>query len=230
MSNLLLENGSALLLESGSTLLLEDGPAAPAGPADRLLLEDGSFLLLEDGFAILLEGLGLIPFATGNLITRGFGTNLLVTRGFTPKSIYGQLRPAVAALLANLVPLTGVVSSRIFFGAFPESTTLPAIAFSLSSRDFSRNLTGSNGVSTAQLSISVLSYAEATSDQIAVAIRDRFDGLNGTFYGAAIMSSFYEDESDSPMPPRAATDRWTYLVETTYSIKHRVNYPASLGA
>lgn len=144
-----------------------------------------------------------------------------------PPPLTGAIRPAIASLLSAIPDVASLVGSRVYFGAFPQTAAVPAVAFSLSSRTYGHNLGGSNGVSSGTLEIAVRSYSESIADQIAQAIRDRLDGLHGSYAGADILSILYADESDAPIVARAGSDQWIYLVEVTYDVKHRVSIPTN---
>jgi hypothetical protein len=137
------------------------------------------------------------------------------------------LREAVMAWLNNLGALTALVGPRIYFEDPSQLSTYPCVTVQVGSRSWGRNLAGADGTSTATVEIDAISLSESKSIAIAEVIRNNFDGFRGMQSGVAILTNFYEDESDDTTEPPDASDLWIYHVVETYRVKHRVPFPTS---
>ena len=195
--------------------------AAPSSAAAAITLAGlslaGSAHALDAGAITASAGLVLdsIAFVGAATATGTGGTSLPPT-----------LRQAIYSRLSTSSSLVGLVGSRIYFGALPQTAARPALVYSVPSRPYGHHLGGADGTSTARVQFNAIAWSEREADQISQAIRQSWDGYRGTIGGVEVLSSISQGDVDLPQPPRAGTDRWTYEIACDYSIKHRVSYPA----
>lgn len=229
---LLAEDGSQLLAEDGSPLYIEFGD--PVAATWTLLTQDGSPLTVQDGPGLLLEGPFVARPPSGLLIAQD--ASWLVTEAGEPLAIEGSagvwastLREAVFARLSRSPWIAAVVGPRIFFGALPQTKRFPALTYFVPSRTGGHNLGGADGTSRARVQISAWSFSELEAEQLAMAIRDRFDGFVGLIGQVEITACLFAGEVDLPEPPgKDGSDDWTYQIAVDYSISHRVPLPTLL--
>ena len=159
------------------------------------------------------------------VVVKGFLSPLLITRGYTAAVVViSRLRQAINYRLANSPAIVALVGPRIYFGALPQTANLlngPALTYHVVSRPYGHNLSGVDGTSQARVQISAWSYQEAEARQLIDAVRDRFDGFQGSIGLVVVTASVIENEVDLRQPPKAGTDQWLYHVASDYRVNHR---------
>lgn len=200
----------------------------------------------DDGSTIAAMGFGSAlsspigpTIAPGGIATIGFAGDgsTIATLGFggdveSPPSGPLSLREAVRFRLTSSSTIAGLVGSRIYFGALPQTADLmtgPALVYSVISRDYGHTLVGADGTSQARVQITAHSISQAASDRVMDSVRQLFDGFRGFIGALEITISVLENEIDLPYNPRSGTDQWYYEIAADYQINHRVSLPGSLS-
>lgn len=139
------------------------------------------------------------------------------------------IREAVRGRLVESAEVHDQVEGRVYFGALPQKAKLPAVTFFVPSKVAGHHLKGSNATSITRIQISAWSHRQAECVAIAEAVRQRFDGLQGTMGEVHVLSCLLQHEIDLPEPPKIADDQWTYQIALDYRISHRVPPPSQLS-
>jgi hypothetical protein len=135
-----------------------------------------------------------------------------------------QLRQAIYSRLASSAALSGLVGSRIYFGALPQSLTVkdgPALSYAITTRTYGHTLVGGDGTRQGMVQIIAYAYAQEIVDRIAQAVRHSWDWFRGFIDDFEITACILSNESDTPTAPFASADQWTYTIASDYQINHR---------
>jgi len=168
----------------------------------RLFAGSGTFVV-DGGHAALVV----------SHILAGLGT-------FTPPEIT-TLREAIHHRLSTSSSVAGVVGDRITPYGRPQGQANPSITYQIVGRDFDRDLSGPNGLSTATVRISCWSKKYIEAEALAKAVRQTFDGYSGLIGGVSIVGFFCTDEGDLPEYPRNGTDSYLHQIVLTFNAIHR---------
>ncbi len=139
------------------------------------------------------------------------------------------IREVIASILGDSVALAGCAGTRIYYGWKPQNAVFPSISFKIRDRSYGHNLNGPNATSVATVDFRVASLHESATDKMSRAVRNRFDGLTGTFNTVVITRSILGDESDEIQWPRGGGGTVVYIIDFSCDIMHRVSLPTLEG-
>lgn len=140
------------------------------------------------------------------------------------------IRRAVVAALNASLPVTSIVSTRIFAIYKPESYTIPSLVCQLTSDSPGYSLTGANGTSTAAFRCYCITKHLPDGESLASAVREALNCLVGTITIAgigsvAVLWSIHDDEADEAFESQDASGKPFAETRFSYRIRYRKPKP-----
>jgi len=105
-----------------------------------------------------------------------------------------------------------IVGTRVYFGALPQSATLPAIVVELSQGEVAdRHLTATGSLYRSAVNIYAYGATHATAAALGDAIHAAVEFAAGTWGSVSVSRAMVENTQDVPEPPRDASGAWRFV-------------------
>jgi uncharacterized protein DUF3168 len=135
------------------------------------------------------------------------------------------IRAGLNQYLANKPELISLVGTRIYPGARPQGTSLPAIGFARLSGAHAHYITGGAGRADPRFLINCMAETYAGADALAEAVRGAMQGFNGAMGDVTVTACTLEDDSDQVDAPEDGSDRVLYHIPLVFKIQYRESIP-----
>jgi len=119
--------------------------------------------------------------------------------------IAATIEAVIDSLLREDISIAAIVSTRIYPNIVKQGVSMPALTYQQISGLRDELLEGPSGLVESRFQINCWSDLYSETRDLADAIENKFDGLDGTFNGVEIEAIHLIDESDIPQFP-AGTD------------------------
>lgn len=167
----------------------------------------------------------LINLPTGQVASPDLRGNVL-TPPFNQVLVYNDFRKALRKHLIETPEIAALFGIRIFHKKIPQAGKLPAIVYQIIADSPGRNLSGSDGTSTARVQLSLYSLNDSDVIRGAEVLRQRQDGYTGLLgslidvTGAVLVAAM-----DAYEEPDNGSDDGTFGVVLDFRYHYRVSKP-----
>jgi hypothetical protein len=156
-------------------------------------------------------------------ISESAATNTLFI-GINPSGIL-SFKESVAAALKSDSTLNALISGRINPSKIGQLKAYPALMFQVTNRTWDNDLDGATGTAEATVEFTAYATDYATPEHITLAVRNIFDGFQGTMSGVVMNYILASDDDDDYSPADNASDRGTFTDSITITFGYMIAKP-----
>lgn len=135
------------------------------------------------------------------------------------------IRAGLNQYLTSKETLAAIVGTRIYPGARPQGSALPALGTARLSGAHAHYITGGAGRGDPRFMLDCMAETYAEADGLAEAVRNVMQGFSGEMGDITITSCTLEDDSDQVDTPEDGSDRVIYHIPLVFKIQYRESIP-----